>query len=213
MAAGKKSFLLYADYIDTIEELSDEEAGRLFKHIYRYVNDKNPVLEDRVLKIAFSPIQQTLKRDLKHWELIKSKKSEAGKVSAEKRQQNKHMLTGVEYNQHALTDSTVNVSVSDNVSVINNAHEEKIKNIKADQIWIEQVAMKYKLPVVDLTLAFDDFIQDLKLKDDLGKPEKDIKAHFINLMNIKDEKKRKEEIEDKKKNQKVLTTSMNFGKR
>ena len=123
------------------------------------------------------------------------------------------MLTGVEYNQHALTDSTVNVSVSDNVSVINNAHEEKIKNIKADQIWIEQVAMKYKLPVVDLTLAFDDFIQDLKLKDDLGKPEKDIKAHFINLMNIKDEKKRKEEIEDKKKNQKVLTTSMNFGKR
>jgi hypothetical protein len=42
MAKNKKSFVLYCDLIHTIEKLSNEQAGELFKHILRYVNDKDP---------------------------------------------------------------------------------------------------------------------------------------------------------------------------
>lgn len=76
MAEGKKSFLLYADYIHTFEHLSDEEAGKLIKILFRYVNDQNPQLDDRLLKIAFEPIKMQLKRDLTNWETEKGKRSD-----------------------------------------------------------------------------------------------------------------------------------------
>ena len=39
---NKKSFLLYADWKETFETLSDDKAGELIKHIFAYVNDENP---------------------------------------------------------------------------------------------------------------------------------------------------------------------------
>jgi hypothetical protein len=42
MAEGKKSFIAYADWLETFEELTDEEAGKLVKHLFRYVNDQDP---------------------------------------------------------------------------------------------------------------------------------------------------------------------------
>jgi hypothetical protein len=39
MAKDKKSFVLYCDIIHTIEQLTDEQAGHLFKHVLYYVND------------------------------------------------------------------------------------------------------------------------------------------------------------------------------
>lgn len=70
MAQGKKSFLMYADQIDLVEMLPDELAGRLFKVIMQYVNDKNPEVDDLTLKLAFEPIKKQLKRDLKRYEDI-----------------------------------------------------------------------------------------------------------------------------------------------
>ncbi len=46
MATDKKSFLLYCDLIHTVEQLTDEQAGDLFKHILRYVNDQEPQTEN-----------------------------------------------------------------------------------------------------------------------------------------------------------------------
>lgn len=88
MATNKKSFLLYCDIIHTIEKLSDEQAGKLLKHILRYVNDQDPIAEDVLTEIAFEPIKQNLKRDLIKYEEIKEKRSEAGKTGANKRWQN-----------------------------------------------------------------------------------------------------------------------------
>jgi hypothetical protein len=79
MANGKKSFILYCDLISTFEELTDSEAGALIKHVLRYVNDKNPEPPDRITKIAFEPIKQQLKRDLKKYEKYIEKQSVNGK--------------------------------------------------------------------------------------------------------------------------------------
>ena len=67
MAEGKKSFVLYVDQKTTIDQLPDEVAGKLLKHIYAYCNDENPVTDDLLLNIAFEPIKQTFKRDLKRY--------------------------------------------------------------------------------------------------------------------------------------------------
>ena len=76
MAKEKKGFLLYCDILHTIEKLNDEQAGKLFKHILRYVNDQNPVTDDILTEVVFEPIKQTLKRDLEKYEGIRAKNKE-----------------------------------------------------------------------------------------------------------------------------------------
>jgi hypothetical protein len=73
MATDKKSFLLYCDLIHTVEQLTDEQAGDLFKHILRYVNDQEPQTENVITRIAFEPIKQSLKRDLQKYEDIRKR--------------------------------------------------------------------------------------------------------------------------------------------
>lgn len=80
MADNKKSFVLYRDQKHIFDELSDREAGRLIKFIFSYVNDESPHATDKIMKIAFEPIKQQLKRDLKDWESERSKRSVAGKI-------------------------------------------------------------------------------------------------------------------------------------
>ena len=79
MATGKKSFLLYCDVVHTVEQLTDAEAGELFKHILRYVNDQNPIAPSTITRIAFEPIRQSLKRDLDRYESICKRNSDNAK--------------------------------------------------------------------------------------------------------------------------------------
>ena len=128
MADNKKSFVLYCDIIKTVEILPNETAGELFKHLLSYVNDEDPQTDNMLVKLAFEPIKQQLKRDLEKWQEIKVKRSEAGKRSAakrNKRQQNQQVLTSVESVEQTLTNSTVN----DNVNVTVNVNVNDIEYI------------------------------------------------------------------------------------
>ena len=127
MAENKKGFVLYADQKSIIDMLTNEVAGELFKHIFAYVNDENPISENPLVNLAFEPIKLQLKRDLKKWEDIKVKRSEAGKISAEKRkQQNQQVLTSVESVEQTSTNPTVKDNVNVKVNVINNNIVESI---------------------------------------------------------------------------------------
>ena len=124
MAEGKKGFILYADQKELFDQLSDQKAGILIKHVFKYVNDENPMSKDMIINLAFTPIKQQLKRDLKHWELIKDVRSKAGKASAKARAQKKHNLTksthvkSVQHNStHPTVIDNVNVNVNDKVIV------------------------------------------------------------------------------------------------
>ena len=125
MAENKKSFVLYADLIKSIEHLTYEEKGILLTHLLEYVNDMNPILTDRLILTAWNPIELQLKRDLKKYEEVKAKRSIAGKRSAELRalkndEQNSTNSTSVESVQQCSTNPTDNDNVNDNVNVINN---------------------------------------------------------------------------------------------
>jgi hypothetical protein len=85
MAENKKSFVLYTDSQGLINQLPDDIAGRLIKHIYAYVNDENPITDELLLNIAFEPIKMQLKRDLIKWVDIKETKSNSGNLGNLKR--------------------------------------------------------------------------------------------------------------------------------
>ncbi len=85
MAENKKSFILYCDIIHTIEKLNDDDAGKLFKHVLRYVNDLNPETNHAITEIAFEPIKQQLKRDLIKYEKLVKRNIENAKKGANAR--------------------------------------------------------------------------------------------------------------------------------
>lgn len=142
MAKDKKSFLLYADLIHTVKHLDDDVAGKLFKHVLMYVNDKNPVSEHILVKVAFEPIKQSLKRDLEKYEEIKEKRSQAGQASAAararkraKEEQNPTKPTHVESVEQTSTNPTVSVSVSVSDSVNDILLEKETKEVFSE--WLE----------------------------------------------------------------------------
>jgi uncharacterized phage protein (TIGR02220 family) len=117
MAKDKKSFILYVDQKDLWNKLPDEIAGKLIKHIYSYVSDENPTSNDLIIEIAFEPIKQQLKRDLKLFEEKRVKRSEAGIAGANKRWQE------IAKDNNRINDITKiadNVNVNDNVNAIDN---------------------------------------------------------------------------------------------
>jgi hypothetical protein len=117
---GKKSFVLYTDQREVFDELSDEDAGKLIKHIFAYVNDEDPITEDKLLKVAFLPIKTQLKRDLKMWDEKKSQRAEAGKKGGLAKSSNaKQSLANPSNATNDVANLPVNVNVNGNVNDIN----------------------------------------------------------------------------------------------
>ena len=109
MAENKKSFVLYTDSQGLVNQLPDDVAGRLFKHIYAYVNDEQPIAEELLLNIAFEPIKMQLKRDLIKWETQLEQRKQAGLKSAEVRKRN-----ATKTNERSISSTdNVNVNVND----------------------------------------------------------------------------------------------------
>lgn len=84
MAEGKKSFILYSNIRNTVVKLPVEKQAQLFMMILDYVNDLDPKTDDLLLEVAFEPIKQQLKSDLKKWDSLREKRSEAGRIGGKK---------------------------------------------------------------------------------------------------------------------------------
>lgn len=140
----KNSFILYKDQQEIIDKLSDENAGKLIKAIYKYANTGEIPELNELLSIAIIPFKQSIDRNSEKWEETKEKRRKAGKISAEKKKQvstnQTHVesveqkvtnSTHVESVEQTSTNSTVNVNVSDNVSVsVNNKEKNILKKEK-----------------------------------------------------------------------------------
>ena len=132
MAENKKSFVLYVDQKEVFNELSDNDAGQLIKHIFSYVSDENPTTENPFVKLSFILIKAQLKRDLIKYEDKKIQWSEAGKASAEKKRLLKE-FNGRSTNStdvdSVATVSTVNDNVNVTVNVNDNVNGKEKKEI------------------------------------------------------------------------------------
>lgn len=146
MAVGKKSFVLYTDYITIFEELTDEEAGKMVKHLFRYVNDSEPTLQDRMLRLIFEPIKNQLKRDLKDWEAKRSNYSKAGKIGGLKSGLSRRSRSKRSDASKNEANEAVTVTVTDTVTVINNIPSSKNEKWNA-----KPTEANINLPLPELT--------------------------------------------------------------
>jgi hypothetical protein len=154
MAKDKKSFILYVDQKDLFNKLPDEIAGKLIKHIYSYVNDENPESKDLIVNIAFEPIKQQLKRDLKLFEEKRVKRSEAGLAGANKRWQE---MANDSKRINAMAKIADNVN--DNVNVISKDIYRSFAHLSISNADVEKLLDKYSINEIDDVL---DSIENFK---------------------------------------------------
>ena len=160
MAKDKKSFILYVDQKDLFKKLPDEIAGKLIKHIYSYVSDENPESDDLIIEIAFEPIKQQLKRDLKLFEEKRVKRSEAGLAGATKRW--KEMPNDANEWQTIANDSKrINgiAKIADNVNVNDNDIYRSFAHLSITNADVEKLLTKYSIDDIDEVL---DSIENFK---------------------------------------------------
>ena len=129
----KVSFILYSAYSKHFSRLSDEEAGKLIKAIFQYVeNGTTPELPP-CADVIFTFISEQLDRDLAKWADIKKKRSEAVKKRWEKAKKSsgyKSMVcnTNDTVNENENVNENVNENENENVNENENAYENERAN-------------------------------------------------------------------------------------
>ena len=75
---ANKSFVMYDSWTEMVEDLTDEEAGRLLKAIYAYRQDKTHKPDDRALRPVFNILKQRFEEDDEAYQEKVAKRAEAG---------------------------------------------------------------------------------------------------------------------------------------
>lgn len=101
MSKDKKSFLIFKDSLPVLDELSNEQAGLLFKAIKSYQNDEDIEL-DSLTKIIFSPFKAQFDRDNEKYQKIvernKNNGLKGGRPKTEANQKNPDKPSGLSKN-------------------------------------------------------------------------------------------------------------------
>jgi hypothetical protein len=132
--SDKKSFILYTDTLSVLDELTNEQAGILFKAIKDFQNGIEPDL-DFGLKMAFLPLKNQFIRDSEKWDTIKQVRKNAGlkggrppkakKANGYFDNQNKPNESKAKQNNPVNVNDNVNVNVNVNGSVNDNVNAKR----------------------------------------------------------------------------------------
>lgn len=95
----KKSFLIHLDSLEILDELNDEQIGKLLKAFRSYHLGLEPKL-DQILRIAFKPFQLQFDRDSEKYKETSDRNSLNGsKGGRPKKQKNPLAFLGLDENQ------------------------------------------------------------------------------------------------------------------
>ena len=180
----RKSFVLYTEWENTFNRLSNELAGELIKVIFDYVRTGEiPQIDNAVVDGVFSAFQPSIDRNISKYDAAIEQRKEAGKRSAEKRKrdattvdESKRDATTVDESKRDATTvesrlrtSTVSDSVSDSVSDTLSLNGESVREgankvfdlqsikeqLLSDEIWKESVCMQSTLGVSFISMLPD----------------------------------------------------------
>jgi DnaD/phage-associated family protein len=113
---AKDSFILYTEQKEVIDKLSDEQAGKLIKAIYEYVETGQMPKLDALLEIIVIPFKQNIDRNANKYEETKKKRSEAGKIGAEVKKQMKAKQANANFAKSKQANQADNVNDNENVN-------------------------------------------------------------------------------------------------
>lgn len=89
----KASFLIYLDYQEQFELLTDEQAGQLIKAIIKYEKQGETIELDGMTKMAFSFIKTQLDRDREKYQAKCEKNRENAKKGGRPKKQKDNCKT------------------------------------------------------------------------------------------------------------------------
>ena len=85
MAKGKKGFLIFHDQETVVQELSDENAGRILKALFRYSADSEEThFKEPEVRMAYKIFCASLDRNAEEYQAICDKRSASAKKRYEK---------------------------------------------------------------------------------------------------------------------------------
>lgn len=87
MADKRKSFIIHKDSLAVLDDLTDEQAGKLFRAIKSF-HEGEEVNLDSLLKIAFSPFKNQFIRDNEKYQATCEKRAAAGKAGGKAKASN-----------------------------------------------------------------------------------------------------------------------------
>lgn len=124
----KKSIIIYADCIAILEELTNEQAGRLFKAILSYVNEEpaTEIVGDPAVRMAFTVLKNQIDRDSERYAERCEKNRQ---IAIERERRRKELRAQTNTNVHERAQTNTNVTYNDNDSD-NDNESTKVDNIK-----------------------------------------------------------------------------------
>lgn len=111
----KNSFVLYTEQKAIFDKLSDEQAGKLIKSIYEYVEKGKIDNIDEITNIIITPFITVLDKDMQKYEDIKKKRAEAGAKGVKQKLAN-------QANAKSVKQKLANQAVYDNEYVNDNEY-------------------------------------------------------------------------------------------
>lgn len=75
----KKSFIAYYNWGNTFNQLPDDKAGQLIKHLFAYVRGENPKTDDILINAVFENMKDTIDRDYEKYSIYIEKQKKNGK--------------------------------------------------------------------------------------------------------------------------------------
>lgn len=170
--AKKDSFILYTEQKAVINKLSDEQAGKLIKAIYEYVETGEMPELDNVLDLVITPFKTVLDKDKAKYEEVSKARAEAGSKGGKQNKQNEAKISKSKQKKHLQTKDS-NCNDNDN-EYDNDIKKENIKkkygenqNVLFTDAEYEKVKAYFPNDYAKRIQALDDYIQSkgVKYKD------------------------------------------------
>jgi len=113
----KKSFVLYVDSLEILDDLTISERGELFYVIYQHHNGIE-VAPKGTVNIVFKMLLKQFKRDAEKWDITRKRRAEAGSKGGKQKVANASNTKQKVAKVAVTVNDTVNVTVNGNVTVI-----------------------------------------------------------------------------------------------
>ena len=182
----RSSFLLYIDKKEIVENLTDEQAGKVFKAIYKYVDEKEEIELDPVSKIVFVMFKQLLDKDENRYlSIVERNRINGSRGGRPKKEENPKNPVGSSGNPKKPKKANNNTNNNTNNNI------EYYSNKKLNDLFLDFLKLRKELKARNTDRAINSLLNTLSEYDDATKYkmiDKSIRNSWKDVFPLKENK-------------------------